>query len=256
MYNTGRKKFYESGAKIFFESPDLNLLVQHFKDTIFLPEYNEEYTVNGKGIVNNRISAFLMGKLEDLGIRTHFIKSINMREQLVRRLGMVPIKVLVRNVVAGDLVNKSDLDEGIVLSQPIIEFYCKKEDSAELMINEDHILVFDWLNPWELDEIKRITMRVNDILLGLFLSFGIRLIDLRLEYGREYLDFDSEDSQRIILGDEISIDTCTLWDALTGEKLNKDPKDSPVEEIRGSYLRVAERILASLGGRQFQSAIC
>ena len=215
-----RRRIYEGKAKVLYEGPEPGTLVQHFKDdaTAFNAEKHE--VIEGKGVLNNRISEYIFLQLAQIGIQTHFIKALNMREQLIREAEIVPLEVVIRNIAAGSLVKRLGLKEGEPLPRPLIEFYYKDDALGDPLISEDHIAVFGWATQNELDEIMSVAVRINDFLIGLFAGAGIRLVDFKLEFGRVW----EGDVQRIILADEISPDNCRLWDAQTNEKMDKHLK--------------------------------
>ena len=233
-----RRRIYEGKAKVLYEGPEPGTLVQHFKDdaTAFNAEKHE--VIEGKGVLNNRISEYIFLQLAQLGIQTHFIKALNMREQLIREAEIVPLEVVIRNVAAGSLVKRLGLKEGEPLPRPLIEFYYKDDALGDPLISEDHIAVFGWATQNELDEIMTIAVRVNDFLIGLFAGVGIRLVDFKLEFGRVW----EGDVQRIILADEISPDNCRLWDINSNEKLDKDRFRQDLGGLVDAYQEVARRL--------------
>lgn len=233
-----RRRLYEGKAKILYEGPEPGTLVQHFKDdaTAFNAEKHDVF--DGKGVLNNRISEYIFQCLGDIGISTHFIKSLNMREQLIRQVDIIPIEVVVRNVAAGSLVKRLGLNEGDKLPRPLVEFYYKDDALGDPLISEDHIAVFGWAGPHEMDEIVAMALRTNDFLNGLFQSIGIRLVDFKLEFGRLW---DGE-QQRVVLADEISPDSCRLWDISSGEKLDKDRFRQDLGGMIDAYQDVARRL--------------
>ena len=235
---TKRQQLYEGKAKVIFEGPEAGTLVQYFKDdaTAFNAEKHE--VIEGKGVLNNRISEYIFLQLAQLGIQTHFIKALNMREQLIREAEIVPLEVVIRNVAAGSLVNRLGLKEGQPLPRPLIEFYYKDDALGDPLISEDHIAVFGWATQNELDEIMTIAVRINDFLIGLFAGAGIRLVDFKLEFGRVW----DGDVQRIILADEISPDNCRLWDINNNEKLDKDRFRQDLGGLVDAYQEVARRL--------------
>ena len=240
-----RRRIYEGKAKVLYEGPEPGTLVQHFKDdaTAFNAEKHE--VIEGKGVLNNRISEYIFLQLAQLGIQTHFIKALNMREQLIREAEILPLEVVIRNVAAGSLVKRLGLKEGEPLPRPLIEFYYKDDALGDPLISEDHIAVFGWATQSELDEIMTIAVRINDFLIGLFAGAGIRLVDFKLEFGRVW----EGDVQRIILADEISPDNCRLWDINSNEKLDKDRFRQDLGGLVDAYQEVARRlgILSSNG---------
>jgi phosphoribosylaminoimidazole-succinocarboxamide synthase len=179
-----RKIKYEGKAKTIYEGPEAGTLIQYFKDDATAFNAKKHDVISGKGVLNNRISAHLMTKLETIGIPTHFLKSINMREQLIRDLEIIPVEVVIRNVAAGSLCKRLGIEEGKTLSQPVIEYYYKNDELGDPLINEDHIITFDWADPYELEEISSMSWRINDYLNGLFAGIGLRLVDFKLEFGR------------------------------------------------------------------------
>ena len=213
-----RRQIYEGKAKVLFEGPEPGTVVQYFKDDATAFNNKKKGVIAGKGVLNNRISEYLMVRLEEIGIPTHFIKRLNMREQLVREVEIIPVEVVIRNVVAGSLAKRLGMEEGTPLPRSIVEFYLKNDDLNDPMITEEHITAFGWASHQELDEIVNMSLRINDFLSGLFLGIGIRLIDFKLEFGRWYND----DEVRLVLADEISPDSCRLWDSKTNEKMDKD----------------------------------
>ena len=233
-----RRRIYEGKAKILYEGPEPGTLVQHFKDdaTAFNAEKHEVF--EGKGVLNHRISEYIFQRLSDIGIPTHFIKSLNMREQLVREAEIIPLEVVVRNVAAGSLVKRLGLKEGDVLPRPLVEFYYKDDALGDPMISEDHIAVFGWAGPQEMDEIVAMALRINDFMSGLFQGVGIKLVDFKLEFGRVW----EGEVQRVVLADEISPDSCRLWDTSSGEKLDKDRFRQNLGGMINAYQDVARRL--------------
>ncbi len=235
---TRRKQIYEGKAKVLFEGPEPGTIVQYFKDDATAFNNKKKGTVTGKGVLNNRISEHLMIKLNDMGIPTHLIKRLNMREQLIKKVEIIPIEVVVRNIVAGSLAVRLGLKEGDKLSRSIVEFFYKSDELNDPLITEEHITAFDWASTYEMDEIVTMSLRINDFLSGLFFGAGIKLIDFKLEFGRIY----SKDQVKIILADEISPDSCRLWDLKTDEKLDKDRFRRDLGNTAEAYQEVARRL--------------
>ncbi|MDE3060760.1 MAG: phosphoribosylaminoimidazolesuccinocarboxamide synthase [Pseudomonadota bacterium] len=233
-----RKPIYEGKAKQLFEGPEPGTLIQHFKDDATAFNNVKKGTISGKGVLNNRISEFLMLRLQEIGIPTHFIRSLNMREQLVKAVQIIPIEVLVRNVAAGSLCKRFGLEEGKPLGQPLIEYTYKKDALGDPFISEEHAFAFGWATPQEIDEIRMYAFRINDYLSGLFMGVGIRLVDFKLEFGRLF----ENEREHIVLADEISPDNCRLWDFKTGYKLDKDRFRQDLGEIEDAYREVARRL--------------
>ncbi len=234
-----RKKIYEGKAKILYEGPDANTVIQYFKDDATAFNGEKHDVLAGKGVLNNRISAHLMTKLEAIGIPTHFIRSINMREQLVRSVEIIPLEVVVRNIAAGSLCKRLGLKEGEILPKPLVEFYYKKDELGDPLISEDHIMTFGWADPYELDEIVAMALRVNDYLNGMFSGIGLKLVDFKLEFGRIW---GEHGELYLVLADEISPDNCRLWDAKTGEKMDKDRFRQGLGDLVEGYQYVAQKL--------------
>ena len=233
-----RRRIYEGKAKVLFEGPQPGTLVQYFKDDASAVNNKKTGTITGKGVLNNRISEYLMLRLGEIGVPTHFVRRLNMREQLVREVEIVPIEVVVRNVVAGSLAKRFGMEEGKPLPRAIVEFYYKNDELGDPMVVEEHITAFGWATTQELDEIISLALRINDFLCGLFLGIGIRLIDFKLEFGRLWED----EQMRIVLADEISPDSCRLWDVETNEKMDKDRFRRDLGGVEEAYQEVARRL--------------
>lgn len=238
-----RRKVYEGKAKILYEGPEPGTLVQHFKDDATAFNNKKHDRVEGKGVLNNRISEYLFNKLGDVGVPTHFIKRLNMREQLIREVEIIPIEVVIRNVAAGSLSTRLGLDEGTALPRSIVEFYYKSDELDDPMVTEEHITAFGWATPQELDDIMSLALRINDFLSGLFLGVGIRLVDFKVEFGRLW----EGEQMRVILADEISPDCCRLWDIETHDKLDKDRFRRDMGGLVEAYQEVARRLGLHVG---------
>jgi phosphoribosylaminoimidazole-succinocarboxamide synthase len=234
-----RKVLYDGKAKTLYEGPEPGTVIQYFKDDATAGNGAKHAILPGKGVLNNRISAYIMTRIEEMGIPTHFIRSINMREQLVRQVEIIPLEVVVRNIAAGSLAKRLNLKEGTVLPRPITEFYLKNDELNDPMISEDHIFTFGWADPYELEEMIAMAWRVNDYLSGLFAGINLRLVDFKLEFGRIYGEMGE---LYIILADEISPDNCRLWDLKTGEKMDKDRFREDLGGLIEAYQQVAERL--------------
>jgi phosphoribosylaminoimidazole-succinocarboxamide synthase len=234
-----RRRIYEGKAKILFEGPEPGTIVQYFKDDATAFNNQKRGTITGKGVLNNRISEYIMTKLGEIGVPTHFVRRLNMREQLIKQVEIIPLEVVVRNVVAGSLAQRLGLEEGTALPRSIIEFYYKNDKLGDPMVSEEHITAFGWAATQDLDDIMALALRINDFLVGLFLGVGIRLIDFKLEFGRLY---DDQDMMRIVLADEISPDSCRLWDLKTNEKMDKDRFRRDMGGVEEAYQEVARRL--------------
>ncbi len=233
-----RRKIYEGKAKIIYEGPEPGTVIQHFKDDATAFNAKKHEIIEGKGVINNRISEYIFQGLGEIGVQTHFIKRLNMREQLVHKLEIIPIEVVVRNIAAGSISKRLGIKEGTQLPRPIIEFFYKDDDLDDPMILEEHINAFGWASPGEIDEIMSTALRVNDFLAGLFRGIGIRLVDFKIEFGRQF----EEDMMRILLADEISPDNCRLWDVETNKKLDKDRFRQDMGGMVEAYQEVAIRL--------------
>jgi phosphoribosylaminoimidazole-succinocarboxamide synthase len=244
-----RRQIYEGTAKVLFEGPEPGTLVQHFKDEASAFNNQKRGVITGKGVLNNRISEFLMLKLAAIGIPTHLVRRLNMRDQLVHEVEMIPVGVVVRNVAAGSLSRRLGIPEGTALPRSIIEYFYLKSGLGDPTVSEEHITAFGWASTRDLDEIRLIALRVNDFLTGLFLGINIQLVDFRLEFGRLYGD----DDVRIVIADEISPDNCRLWDLRTKEKMDKDRFREDLGRVEEGYQEVARRlgILPEGGPRDF-----
>ena len=233
-----RRKIYEGKAKILFEGPEPGTLVQYFKDDATAGNGAKHEVIDGKGVLNNRISEFVFTKLNAMGIPTHFLRRLNMREQLIKEVEIIPLEVVVRNYAAGSLCKRLGLEQGTQLPRSIIEFYYKDDALNDPMVSEEHITAFGWATPAELDDIMSLAIRVNDFLTGLFMGVGIQLVDFKIECGRLY----EGDLMRIVLADEISPDSCRLWDIKTRNKMDKDRFRENLGGLIENYREVAQRL--------------
>ena len=234
-----RKKLYEGKAKILYEGPEPGTIVQYFKDDATAFNNQKKAVLEGKGVLNNRISEFIMEHLNRIGVPTHFIKRLNMREQLVREVEIIPLDVVVRYIAAGSIAKRFGLSEGDPLPRSIVEFYYKDDALEDPMVSEEHITAFNWATTQDIDDMLAMSLRVNDFVSGLFSAVGIRLVDFKLEFGRIY---DQNDEPRIILADEISPDSCRLWDMDTNEKMDKDRFRRDLGNVTEAYAEVARRL--------------
>jgi phosphoribosylaminoimidazole-succinocarboxamide synthase len=230
-----RKKVYEGKAKILYEGPEPGTLIQYFKDDD-APSVAAPATLEGKGVLNNRLSEFFMAGLNQIGVPTHFIRRINMREQLVRMAEIIPLEVVVRNFAAGPLSSRLGIPEGTQLPRPIVEYYYKDDKLQSPMVSEEHIVAFNWANQQDLDDIVALSLRVNDFLSGVMMGVGIRLADFRIEVGRIW----EGDFMRLIVADEISPDSCRLWDMRQAERPDGTiPDPQPMADV---YTELARRL--------------
>ncbi len=233
-----RRRIYEGKAKVLYEGPEPGTLIQHFKDDATAFDAKKHEVIDGKGVLNNRISEHIFSNLNDIGVPTHFIRRLNMREQLIREVEIIPLQVVVRNVAAGSLATRLGLEEGTQLPRSIIEFYYKNDALGDPMVSEEHITAFGWATPQEIDDVMALAIRVNDFLSGLFLGAGIRLVDFKMETGRLW----EGDMMRIVVADEISPDSCRLWDIRSKDKLDKDRFRRDMGGIIEAYTEVARRL--------------
>jgi phosphoribosylaminoimidazole-succinocarboxamide synthase len=233
-----RKRIYEGKAKVLYEGPEPGTLVQYFKDDATAFNARKRGVITGMGVLNNRISEYLMTRLGEIGVPTHFLRRLNMREQLVREVEIIPLEVVARNVAAGSFSERFGIAEGTALPRSIVEYYYKNDELGDPMVSEEHITAFGWATPQDLDEIMSLALRINDFLSGLFLGVGIRLVDFKVEFGRLW----NGDDMRIVLADEITPDSCRLWDVKTNEKLDKDRFRRDLGNVAEAYQEVARRL--------------
>jgi phosphoribosylaminoimidazole-succinocarboxamide synthase len=233
-----RRRIYEGKAKVLYEGPEPGTLIQHFKDDATAFNSKKHEVIEGKGVLNNRISEYVFQHLNDIGVPTHFLRRLNMREQLIREVEIIPLEVVVRNVAAGSLSQRLGIEEGTQLPRSIIEFYYKNDALNDPMVSEEHVTAFGWATPQEIDDIMALAIRVNDFLSGLFLGVGIRLVDFKMETGRLW----ENEMMRIVVADEISPDSCRLWDIKSNEKLDKDRFRRDLGGLLEAYTEVAKRL--------------
>ena len=232
------KKLYEGKAKILYEGPEKGTAIQHFKDDATAFNNLKKSTVEGKGVLNNRISEHILNNLNQIGIKTHLIKRLNMREQLVRLVEIIPLEFIVRNIATGSLTKRLGIADGTVLSKPLIEYCYKNDELGDPLIAKEHILEFKWASQKELEMINDCCLRINDFMQGMFRGVGIKLVDFKLEFGRVNINSKME----ILLADEISPDTCRLWDVVSEKKLDKDRFRKDLGNIIHAYQEVARRL--------------
>ncbi|MEH6830665.1 phosphoribosylaminoimidazolesuccinocarboxamide synthase [Sulfitobacter sp.] len=233
-----RKKIYEGKAKILYEGPEPGTIVQYFKDDATAFNAEKKAVIDGKGVLNNRLSEYFMTGLNQIGVPTHFIKRLNMREQLIRQVEIVPLEIIVRNYAAGTMSKRLGIEEGTQLPRPIVEYSYKDDSLGDPLVSEEHIAAFGWASQQDMDDILSLALRVNDFMSGIMYGVGIKLIDFKIEVGRVY---DGE-FQRLIVADEISPDSCRLWDIETGQKLDKDVFRRDLGSLTDAYTEVATRL--------------
>ena len=233
-------KLYEGKAKIIYETKDKNLVIQHFKDDATAFNNLKKAKVEGKGVLNNRISEHILSNLSQCGIKTHLVKRLNMREQLIRKAEIFPIEFIVRNIATGSLTKRLGIPEGTVMEKPLLEYCYKKDELNDPLISKEHIYSFGWATENEIKIIDKMTLRINDLLSGMFRAVGIKLVDFKIEYGKAWNK--DTDKKEIVLADEISPDTCRLWDSVTDKKLDKDRFRKNLGDLIPAYTEVAKRL--------------
>ena len=232
------KKLYEGKAKIIYATSEKNTVIQYFKDDATAFNNQKKSTIEGKGVLNNRISEHILSNLSQIGVKNHLVKRLNMREQLVKLVEIIPIEFIVRNIATGSLTKRLGIEDGTVLERPLIEYSLKDDKLGDPIISREHILAFNWLNKIQIEFIDEKLKRMNDFLLGFFRGVGIKLVDFKVEFG-----FTMESNKReIILADEISPDTCRLWDSITEKKLDKDRFRKDLGDLIPAYTEVAKRL--------------
>ena len=234
------KKLHEGKAKIIYDTNENGLIIQHFKDDATAFNALKKANIEGKGVLNNRISEYLLSSLAQCGIETHLIKRLNMREQLIKEVKVIPIEFVVRNIATGSLTKRLGISEGTVLERPLLEYYLKNDELEDPLISKEHIYSFEWATEEEIKAVDKMSLRINDILQGIFRGVGIKLVDFKLEFGKIW-DKNKEINE-IILADEISPDTCRLWDVKTDKKLDKDRFRKDLGNLIEAYQDVARRL--------------
>ena len=232
------KKLYEGKAKIIFATNDKNLVIQHFKDDATAYNNKKKDIIDGKGILNNRISEHILTNLNQVGIKNHLVKRLNMREQLVQFVEIIPVEFIVRNIATGSLTKRLGIEDGTVLEYPLIEYCLKNDELGDPLISREHILAFKWMDEFEIDFVSDELIRINDFLQGMFRGVGIKLVDFKVEFGRT----EKNGKKDIILADEISPDTCRLWDKNNDKKLDKDRFRKDLGSLIEAYQEVARRL--------------
>lgn len=238
-----RKKIYEGKAKILFEGPEPGTLIQYFKDDTTAFNATKKAVLEGKGVLNNRISEYIMTRLNSIGVQNHFIRRLNLREQLIKEVEIIPLEVVCRNIAAGSMAERLGIPEGQALPRSIIEFYFKDDKLNDPLVTEEHITAFNWASTQDIDDMLAMTLRVNDFLTGLFSGVGITLVDFKVEFGRVW----ENDFSKVLLADEISPDSCRLWDSTNNnEKLDKDRFRRDMGGVEEAYEEMLRRVS---GGR-------
>ena len=235
---SGREKIYEGKAKILYKGTEKNTAIQYFKDHATAFNNLKKSTIEGKGIFNNKISEHIFIKLNQIGIKTHFIKRLSEREQLIHMVEIIPLEFIVRNIATGSLTKRLGISDGTVLSKPLLEYSYKNDELGDPLVAREHIAEFNWASSTELDLINNHCLKINNFMQTMFKNVGIKLIDFKLEFGRTNIDGKKE----ILLADEISPDTCRLWDVVSEKKLDKDRFRKDLGNLIQAYQEVAERL--------------
>ena len=232
---TKKDLIYEGKAKTLFSYDD-DKIIQYFKDDATAFNKKKHEIINEKGILNNLISEFIFKYLSENGVENHFIERLNDREQLVKKVDIIPVEVIIRNIATGTLTKRLGIQEGLKLKKPLIEFTLKSDELDDPIISEEHIDVLEYAKKNEIKEIKEQALLINKLLLQLFSSIDIQLVDFKIEFGRLIID------KTVILADEISPDSCRLWDKSSSEKLDKDRFRKNLGGLIDAYKEVATRL--------------
>ena len=233
-----REKIYEGKAKILYKGTEKNTAIQYFKDHATAFNNLKKSTIEGKGIFNNKISEHIFIKLNQIGIKTHFIKRLSEREQLIHMVEIIPLEFIVRNIATGSLTKRLGITDGTVLSKPLLEYSYKNDELGDPLVAREHIAEFNWASSAELDLINNQCLKINNFMQTMFKNVGIKLVDFKLEFGRINIDGKKE----ILLADEISPDTCRFWDVVSEKKLDKDRFRKDLGNLIQAYQEVAERL--------------
>jgi phosphoribosylaminoimidazole-succinocarboxamide synthase len=226
--------FYEGKAKKLYSTPDPDLVIAYFKDDATAFNAKKRGTIEDKGVINNRMSELFFGILEKAGVRTHFVRRLNDRDMLCKRLQIVPVETVVRNIVAGSMAKRLDREEGEELKFPIVEYYYKSDALDDPLVYPEHALLFGWATEDELKTIRSLALKVNEVLRTFLDERGIILVDFKLEFGRHHGE--------ILLGDEICPDTCRFWDKATRKKLDKDRFRRDLGNVEDAYQEMLRRV--------------
>ena len=232
------KKLYEGKAKILYKGPKANTLIVYFKDDATAFNNKKRSVIKEKGVLNNKMSELIMKKLAAGGVDNHFIKRISDREQLVKKVRIFPLEVIIRNIAAGSICKRLGLKQGMRLKKPLIEFFYKCDELDDPLITREHIEMFGWASEKDMKEITALTFKVNNIMSKLFRSINLKLVDFKIEFGK----YQNGKKYKIILADEVSPDSCRLWDFKTNKSLDKDRFRKNLGKIKEAYEEVAERL--------------
>ena len=232
------KKLYEGKAKVIFATDNKDFVIQHFKDDATAFNNQKRAKIEGKGVLNNRISEHILMNLDQVGIKNHLVKRLNMREQLIKHVEIIPIEFIVRNVATGSLTKRLGIEDGTILEDPLIEYCLKNDELGDPLISKEHIYTFKWSTKKEIEKIDKQLLRINDFMVGMFRGVGIKLVDFKVEFGR----IKNNGKIDVLLADEISPDTCRLWDNKTDKKLDKDRFRNNLGNLINAYQEVAKRL--------------
>ena len=232
------KKIYEGKAKIIYSTSDKNLVIQYFKDDATAFNNVKRTTIEGKGVLNNRISEHILSNLSQIGIQNHLVKRLNMREQIIKFVEIIPVEFIIRNVATGSLTKRLGIEDGTILEDPLIEYCLKNDELGDPLISKEHIYTFKWATKKEIEKIDKQLLRINDFMVGMFRGVGIKLVDFKVEFGR----IKNNGKTDVLLADEISPDTCRLWDNKTDKKLDKDRFRNNLGNLINAYQEVAKRL--------------
>jgi len=232
------KKLYEGKAKILYKGPKANTLIVYFKDDATAFNNKKRSVIKEKGVLNNKMSELIMKKLAAGGVDNHFIKRISDREQLIKKVRIFPLEVIIRNIAAGSICKRLGLKQGMRLKKPLIEFFYKCDELDDPLITREHIEMFGWASEKDMKEITALTFKVNNIMSKLFRSINLKLVDFKIEFGK----YQNGKKYKIILADEVSPDSCRLWDFKTNKSLDKDRFRKNLGKIKEAYGEVAERL--------------
>lgn len=233
-----REQLYEGKAKKVFATDIPELVIVSYKDDATAFDGKKRGTITGKGIINNRMTNYLMRKLEELGIPTHYVKELNERETVVKKVHIIPLEVIVRNISAGHFASRYGVEEGIIFEEPVVEYSYKNDELHDPLLNEDHAIALKLTTKEELGIIRDFALRINNALKAILLEAGVTLVDFKLEFGKT-------PDGTIVLADEISPDTCRFWDSKSGEKLDKDRFRRDLGNVEGAYAEMSRRLLGS-----------
>ena len=232
------KKVYEGKAKVIFATDNKDFVIQHFKDDATAFNNQKKAKIEGKGVLNNRISEHILINLDQVGIKNHLVKRLNMREQLIKHVEIIPIEFIVRNIATGSLTKRLGIEDGTVLEDPLIEYCLKNGELGDPLISKEHIYTFKWATKKEIEQIDKQLLRINDFMVGMFRGVNIKLVDFKVEFGR----IKNNGKTDIQLADEITPDTCRLWDNKTDKKLDKDRFRNNLGNLIDAYQEVAKRL--------------